>query len=80
VEGVRIDGGDDLVLKTVVGEVRIGEMRSYQGGREVLSCFERRGGVWGVKVVGHDGRQPLVIDPLVYSTYLGGVVGIMALA
>ncbi len=56
----------------VVGAVRIGEMRAYQGGREVLSCFERRGRVWGVKVVGHDRSQPLVIDPLVYSTYLGG--------
>lgn len=36
------------------------------------SQFVRRGAGWGVEVGSYDPREVLVVDPLVYSTYLGG--------
>ncbi len=68
------EAGSKLRLGTSVGEVEIGGLRSYQAGdgQLVASWFEGSGGVYGVGVGPYDRSQTLVIDPLVYSTYLGG--------
>jgi hypothetical protein len=44
----------------------------YQGDREVGGRFVERPGGWGIEVGSYDPTQTLVIDPLVYSTYIGG--------
>jgi hypothetical protein len=44
----------------------------YQGDREIGGRFVERPGGWGIEVGSYDPTQLLVIDPLVYSTYIGG--------
>ena len=77
-EGVSIDDGGGLRLRTAAGDVRqyrpvvyqeIAEMRRPIGGRYAL----RDDGAVAFEVDAYDREHPLVIDPKVeYSTYLGG--------
>jgi hypothetical protein len=57
---------------TRFGEVKLAELRVYQGDREIGGWFVERPGGWGIEVGSYDPTQLLVIDPLVYSTYIGG--------
>jgi hypothetical protein len=57
---------------TRFGEVKLAELRVYQGDREIGGRFVERPGGWGIEVGLYDPTQLLVIDPLVYSTYIGG--------
>jgi hypothetical protein len=52
--------------------VKLAELRVYQGDREIGGRFVERPGGWGIEVGSYDPTQLLVIDPLVYSTYIGG--------
>ncbi len=72
--GVRVKDGNKLVFQTRFGEVGLVALRVYQArdGREVTGCFAWGGDSWGIGVGGYDCEQGLVIDPPVYSTYLGG--------
>jgi hypothetical protein len=79
-EGSYVDREGRLVFRTRFGEVALAELRAYQGGRRVESRFVRRGSGWGIEVGAYDPREVLVIDPLVYSTYLGGMIGMQAVA
>jgi hypothetical protein len=67
-----IDSEGRLVFTTRFGEVKLAELRVYQGDREVGGRFVERPGGWGIAVGSYDPTQPLLIDPLVYSTYIGG--------
>src|SRR5437867_715938 len=78
---MRYEGVDDLRLDdagiaaiTPLGEVRDSPPVSYQGGGEAVDCrFAARGaGSYGFACEGRDTSKPLTIDPLVYSTFLGG--------
>lgn len=76
-EGIGVNERGELVLETSVGEVVQGSLYGYQviSGREerVEIGFRRTaGGEIGFAVGSYDRRYPLVIDPLVYSTLLGG--------
>jgi hypothetical protein len=77
-QGVEIDAGGDLVLRTRGGEVRQRKPFIYQegGGRkhQVAGRYVKKGKQQvGFEVGGYDPSQPLVIDPvLIYSTFLGG--------
>ncbi|HEX2193112.1 MAG TPA: hypothetical protein VHH09_07940 [Acidimicrobiales bacterium] len=79
VQGVRIDGGGELVLRVAGGELRHHAPVIYQDGvsgrTPVAGGFVIRGdGSVGFTVGAYDRTRPLVIDPtLAYSTYLGGV-------
>ena len=77
VEGLRIDGAGDLVLKTAAGEIRQhrpivyqesnGERHSIEG-RYVLQAKNHV----AFEVGRYDSRQPLVVDPVLsFATYLG---------
>jgi hypothetical protein len=71
------DEGGDLVLQTKVGEVRWGKPIVYQekdGARQEIAAHYVIGhkNRVGFEVADYDLRRPLFIDPLVYSTYLGG--------
>jgi hypothetical protein len=76
---IRQDGHGDLVLKTETGE---GEIRWHKpvvyqekdGTRQKLAAhyvIKHKNRV-GFEIAEYDLRRPLFIDPLVYSTYLGG--------
>jgi hypothetical protein len=71
-EKTYIDREGRLVFTTRFGEVKLAELRVYQGDREIGGRFVERPGGWGIEVGSYDPTQPLVIDPLVYSTYIGG--------
>jgi hypothetical protein len=71
-EKTYIDSEGRLVFTTRFGEVKLAELRVYQGDREIAGRFVERPGGWGIVVGSYDPTQPLVIDPLVYSTYIGG--------
>jgi hypothetical protein len=74
-EKTYIDSEGRLVFMTRFGEVKLAELRVYQGDREIGGRFVERPGGWGIEVGSYDPTQPLVIDPLVYSTYIGGSGG-----
>jgi hypothetical protein len=74
---IRRDAHGDLVLKMGEGEVRWHKPVVYQekGGirQEIAADYviKRRNRV-GFEVSEYDLRRPLFIDPLIYSSYLGG--------
>ncbi|MBK8910976.1 MAG: T9SS type A sorting domain-containing protein [Chlorobi bacterium] len=81
---VRFSGGDwvrcaDSVLQigTTVGAIEQSGLVAYQvvgGVRRLVPCaFVQHGdGSVGFRVGDHDPSTPLVIDPLIYSTFIGG--------
>ena len=73
----QVNADGELLISTSLGEVRHGKLKAYQQtngkDREVTCRFESLpGGVIGIKAVGYDKEKPLIIDPLVYSTFIGG--------
>ena len=64
----------NIVFTTCFGEVALAELKTYQAGdkKSVSSRFVSQGENWRIAVAHYDRSQPLIIDPLVYSTYLGG--------
>jgi len=76
-QGLRIDKLGDLRVGSTIGEIRQGRLRAWQvieGRKRYVPCsFElRRDRTVGFRLGRLDHRYPLVIDPLVYSSYLGG--------
>lgn len=79
----KLKGADDVYLKsgkklaftTRFGEVMMADLRTFQEGKEVKSRFEKKGDAWQVALGHYNVHKPLVIDPLIYSTFLGGAAG-----
>lgn len=70
-----LDGVGNFVFTTRFGEVKMASLHCYQGQdrKPVEGKFVRRGDdAWGIEVCFYDATQPLIIDPLVYSTYIRG--------
>ena len=83
VRGARRIGRDergDLVLKTSAGEVRWHQPIAYQyqgkeeGARQLVAAryVITDANRVGFEVADYDAARPLFIDPLIYSTYMGG--------
>lgn len=76
--GLKIDQNGELHILTEFGEIRQAGIYAYQkdmngNNREVKCSFAiRQNGTVGFNVGSYDATRPLVIDPLVYCTYLGG--------
>jgi hypothetical protein len=75
-QGLALGADGALVVHTGVGEVRLTPPVAYQeaGGQrqEVDVAYTVAGDRYGFRVVGYDPTRPLVIDPLLQATYLGG--------
>jgi hypothetical protein len=74
---IRRDKHGDLVLNVGEGEIRWHEPVVYQeknGTRQLVAAryAMRDANRVGFEIAGYDASRPLYIDPLVYSTYLGG--------
>ncbi|MCG9910434.1 MAG: SBBP repeat-containing protein [Flavobacteriales bacterium] len=65
----------NLVFTTRFGEVQLSDLYTYQGRKPIKSHFVKNGDKWQISVGNYDKTQTLIIDPLVYSTYLGGSIG-----
>ena len=67
----------NLVFTTRFGEVAMAELKTYQerDKKEIKSEFIKREDKWGIALASYDKDQSLIIDPLVYSTYIGGSNG-----
>jgi cold shock CspA family protein len=63
-----------LCYTTRFGEVQMQDLYVYQQNdkRQVQAKFAQRNGAWQFQFSGYDKTQPLIIDPLIYSTYIGG--------
>jgi len=74
IEGLDLDAEGNLIVHTVLRDLGESVPYSHQGsGEEVVCSFALRGPLsYGFDCEGWDRSRPLVIDPLVYSTFLGG--------
>jgi hypothetical protein len=79
VDGARtlaVDGQGALVIDTGEGPVTFTPPVAYQERagvrRDVQVAYRSEGATYGFTVGAHDPRLPLVIDPFLQSTYLGG--------
>jgi hypothetical protein len=63
-----------LCYTTRFGEVQMQDLYVYQQSdkKHVPAKFTGQNGVWQFQLSGYDKTQPLIIDPLIYSTYIGG--------
>jgi hypothetical protein len=75
-QGIRIDQSGSLVLKTAAGPLVHRAPTIYQLveglRREIAGGYRLDGDAVGFEIGSYDASRPLVIDPLVYSTFLGG--------
>ncbi|MDR3627411.1 MAG: SBBP repeat-containing protein, partial [Ignavibacteriaceae bacterium] len=76
-DGISINANGELVLKTSIGEVTNGKIYAYQvenGAQKEVQCkFEQKtDGTIGLNAESYDAKKELIIDPLVYSTFIGG--------
>ena len=74
-EAIEVDG-DRLVMRTPYGEVVDGGLSAFygDGSHESIPCrFNLKAiGTYGFSLGSHDAGRTVVIDPIVYSTFLGG--------
>ena len=76
-DDVRIEEGGRLAVGTSLGDLEMHDLVAYQingkGERcQITSRFRLRDGLVSFEVGAYDRSRPLVIDPIVYSTYVGG--------
>lgn len=77
--GVRVKDNGNLAISTSLGEFEQRGLTAYQesgGQRTQIPCrMILQGDTLGFDLGAYDAAKPLVIDPLVYSSYLGGSGG-----
>jgi hypothetical protein len=76
-DSIRINDAGELVMKTSLGEVVNGKLYSYQtdnGNQTEVPCKFAlcKDGTISLNATAFDRTKELIIDPLVYSTFIGG--------
>jgi hypothetical protein len=76
-KGISQDSHGDLVLKVGEGEIRWHKPVAYQETNGTRHSVAVRYAITdtnrvGFEIAKYDSRRPLYVDPLIYSTYLGG--------
>jgi hypothetical protein len=79
-DGISIDANGDILIKTELRTVRQAGLKVYQefnGKKKAISArFVMRGeSTVGFEIGAYDKTKKLVIDPIVYGTYVGGDAG-----
>jgi hypothetical protein len=76
---VAVDAGGDLVMQTASGVVRQRQPTVYQdqGGvrQQVAGGYVLDGGQVHFRLGAYDAARPLVIDPIVFSSFIGNTLG-----
>jgi len=64
----------ELVFTTRFGEVKNADLYCYQqqDKKQVAAKFTKHGESWTITLEDYNKNQTLIIDPLIYSTYIGG--------
>jgi hypothetical protein len=71
--GVALADAGDLLVHTAIGDIADSSPTAYQGGYDVQCSFVLRAPrSYGFSCHGVESSREVVIDPLLYSTYLGG--------
>lgn len=63
---------NQILFTTRFGQVAFKDLYTYQESNSIYSSFHRNGEAWQVKVDNYDVSKALIIDPLVYSTFITG--------
>ncbi len=77
-EDSYLNGNGELVFTTCFGEVINADLFCYQkqnklsSKKPVAAQFKRLGSNWVIELGDYSHEQILIIDPLIYSTYIGG--------
>jgi hypothetical protein len=73
-ENIYVNHKGNLLFTTRFGEVALAELKTYQekDKKEIKSRFIQKENGWGIALDPYDHTQTLIIDPLIYSTYIGG--------
>jgi hypothetical protein len=68
---------DALCYTISFGEVQMQDLYAYQHSdkKQVQAKFTQQNSAWQFQLGGYDKTQALIIDPLIYSTYIGGSSG-----
>ena len=64
----------ELVFTTLFGEVKNTDLFCYQqeNKKQVDAKFTNKNGSWSIGLGDYEKSQTLIIDPLIYATYIGG--------
>lgn len=68
------DKSNQILLSTQLGDIAIADLRCYQHEQHIESHFVREGDAYQIALGPYNPALALVIDPLIYSTYLGGAL------
>jgi hypothetical protein len=63
---------NQLHLNTRFGDVAVRDLYCYQENKAVAGEFVQQGNAWKIKVGEYDRTKPLILDPLIFSTFIGG--------
>jgi hypothetical protein len=76
-DGIYIGENQELVIKTSIGEIKNAKIYAYQEKNEIIQqveCYfhQNPDGSISFSIGNYDKTMVLIIDPLVYSTFIGG--------
>ena len=75
-QNIRVNEAGELILKTCLGDVEQKQIYAYQeinGQKKQVECkFTLPGFLASFDIGNYDPSKSIIIDPLVYSTFLGG--------
>ncbi len=64
-----------IAYTTRFGEVQLAELHTYQAGKNSIpSKFVKQNDIYSIALGNYDISKDLIIDPLIYSTFIGGSV------
>ncbi len=75
VDGYEVNEWGELILHTHLGIVKQGKLLTYQFDKKIYvgsRFIKNADGTLGIKLTKYNKSQILIIDPLVYSTFIGG--------
>lgn len=63
---------NNIIFTTRFGNIEIKELQSFQATKKIASKFTKNGSNYSFELGTYDKNKTLVIDPLIYSTFIGG--------
>ncbi len=65
----------ELSFTTRFGEVKLADLKTYQDEVIIASSWSKQDNTYSIQLGDYDHTKTLIIDPLIYSTYIGGGSG-----